>query len=109
MANLEPSLKFRLNLALEEAVSNVIQYAYPKDTDGQVDIDASLDGKDLTFTVSDRGKPFDPISLAEVDINVDIKERKVGGLGIHIVRKIMDTVRYEREGDRNILTMTKNI
>ena len=109
MANLEPSLKFRLNLALEEAVSNVIQYAYPKDTDGQVDIDASLDGKDLSFTVSDRGKPFDPTSLAEVDINVDIKERKVGGLGIHIVRKIMDTVRYEREGDRNILTMTKNI
>ena len=109
MANLEPSLKFRLNLALEEAVSNVIQYAYPKDTDGQVDIDASLDGKDLSFTVSDRGKPFDPTSLAEVDINVDIKERKVGGLGIHIVRKIMDTVRYEREGDRNKLTMTKNI
>lgn len=108
MAGLEPSLKSRLNLALEEAVSNVILYAYPKGTDGLVDIDAVLDGKSLIFTVSDGGKPFDPTGQAEVDIHADVRDRKIGGLGIHLVREIMDTVRYERKGDRNILTMTKN-
>ena len=108
MAGLEPSLKSRLNLALEEAVSNVILYAYPKGTDGLVDIDAVLDGKSLIFTVSDGGKPFDPTGQAEADVHADVRDRKIGGLGIHLVREIMDTVRYERKGDRNILTMTKN-
>lgn len=109
MVQLDSSLQSRLNLALEEAVTNVILYAYPEDTDGLVDIGAYLGGKQLTFTVTDTGKPFDPTGHAEVDISAGVGERKVGGLGIHLVRQIMDAVHYERRGDRNILTMTKHI
>lgn len=99
---------FNLNLALEEAVSNVIMYAYPEGTDGVVDIDATFDEKNVTFVITDNGKPFDPTSKEEVDINAEMNERPIGGLGIHLVRTIMDAVSYERKGEKNILTIIKH-
>ena len=108
-AGISPELCPSLNLALEEAVTNVILYAYPAGTDGTVDIDALLTGDELSFVISDSGKPFDPTKRGEVDIHADLAGRKIGGLGIHLIRSIMDTVRYERKEDRNILTITKKI
>ena len=106
-AKLDDETIMNLNLALEEVVANVISYAYPEGTDGLVDIDASDVDHKITFVITDSGKAFDPTAKEDVDINADVNERPIGGLGIHLVRTIMDTVTYERKGEQNILTITK--
>ena len=107
--HLSQSLSMNLNLALEEAVTNVMMYAYPEDTQGTVTIDALLKDQSIEFTVSDSGKEFDPTAMPEVDIREKLTDRRIGGLGIHLVRKIMDDVRYLRKDGRNYLYMTKII
>ena len=105
--HLSQSLSTNINLALEEAVTNVMMYAYPKGTEGTVTIDALLKDKSLEFTVSDSGVAFDPTAAPDVDIQKDLKDRPIGGLGIYLVKKIMDEVRYQRKDGRNYLTMIK--
>ena len=107
--HLGQSLSMNLNLALEEAVTNVMMYAYPEGTEGTVTIDALLKEKSLEFTVSDSGVAFDPTSAPDVDIQKDLKDRPIGGLGIYLVKKIMDEVRYQRKEGCNYLTMIKLI
>ncbi len=107
--SLDQGLVSSLNLALEEAATNVIMYAYPKETAGALDIDAVL-GKDfLEFTLTDGGVPFDPTAAPEADITLGVEERGIGGLGIFLVRNIMDSVVYTRKDGKNILKMTKKI
>ena len=108
-ANLDQGLAMSLNLALEEAVTNVIEYAYPEGSDGLVDIEAVIREGQLDFIISDSGKPFDPTAKPEVDITAGVEERPIGGLGIHLVRHIMDSVSYMREDGKNYLTMIKKI
>ena len=107
--HLDHSLTLSLNLALEEAVTNVIMYAYPEGTDGLVDIEAIIREHTLSFVISDSGQPFDPTAQPDADVSQSIENRQVGGLGIYLVRSIMDSVSYERNGGKNILSMTKNI
>ena len=104
-----PDVAMSINLALEEAATNVIMYAYPDGTYGSVEIEAIRSGKQLTFILADSGKPFDPTAKPEVDITAGLEERGIGGLGIHLVRTIMDEVRYDRKEGKNILTMIKHI
>ena len=106
---LDPGVSAQLNLALEEAVTNVICYAYPEGTDGTVDIEARQGGNHISFIISDSGKPFDPTARADVDITAGVDERPIGGLGIHLLRQIMDSIAYERKEGKNILTITKSI
>ena len=103
------SLAMELNLALEEAVTNVIMYAYPTGSDGLVDIEAILMQDSLDFIITDSGIPFDPTAAPPADISLGIEERPVGGLGIYLVRCLMDSVRYQRAGGKNILTLSKKI
>ena len=98
-----------LSLALEEAVTNVIMYAYPKDMFGTVQVDAVNLEDAIRFIVTDSGTAFDPTQVPDADVHSDLGRRKIGGLGIFLVRKIMDKVRYERKDGRNILYMTKNL
>ena len=99
-----------LNLALEEWVANVICYAYPKGMRGHVEVTADVADDVLTLVIKDHGVAFDPTQHAEVDINAELDERTIGGLGIHLVRTIMDTVDYERTTDGyNRLVLTKNL
>lgn len=107
--HLDHSLTLSLNLALEEAVTNVIMYAYPEGTDGLVDIEAIIREHSLSFVISDSGKAFDPTAQPDADTSLSAENRQVGGLGIYLVRNIMDNVSYERNSGKNILTMTKNI
>ena len=107
--NMDPATATNINLALEEAVTNVVMYAYPEGTEGEVDIEAIIVDNTLRFVVSDDGKPFDPTVAPEADITLGVEDRPVGGLGIFLVRKIMDKVEYSRENGRNRLIMTKNI
>ena len=94
-------------LTIEEAVVNVMDYAYPPGTKGEVDIEVKADADKLMFTISDNGVAFDPTAKAEVDTTLSAEERQIGGLGIHLVRHIMDNVEYERKDGRNILRLSK--
>ena len=106
---LAPSLAMRINLALEEAVCNVILYAYPQGTVGQMDLDAVRDGNRLRFTLCDRGKAFDPTTAPEADLTAPVEDRPIGGLGIHLLRSIMDSISYQRRDGKNVLTMIINL
>ena len=105
-------LNMPVNLAIEEAVSNVMLYAYPG-TSGQVLVEYTKhqepQGQQLIFTITDSGVPFDPTQKPDADITLSAEERAIGGLGIHLVRQIMDEVTYERRDDKNILTLVKHI
>jgi len=98
----------KVRLAVEEVVVNVMNYAYPADTHGDVTVEASLYDTNLTFRIIDNGVPFDPTALPEVDTTLPARERAIGGLGIHLVRQIMDTIQYERMGSLNVLTLIIN-
>ena len=106
---LDKSLQQQLKLAVEEAVVNVMQYAYPLGVTGDIDVNALCDGERLKFVISDRGKAFDPTKTARADTSSPVEERPIGGLGILLVRKIMDSINYERIGDRNLLTLLKKL
>ena len=110
IAKLDVGMTMSLNLALEEAVTNVIMYAYPPGSDGLVDVEAVIREKELRFILSDSGVAFDPTAAPEADITLDVSERPIGGLGIFLVRNIMDEVTYTRSDDgKNILTMIKKL
>ena len=98
-----------LNLAMEEAVVNVMDYAYPEGTTGEVSIEAIADDTQLHFVISDSGKPFDPTAKADVDTTLSAEERPIGGLGIHLIRQIMDNVSYERKDEKNFLKLSKTL
>ena len=98
-----------LNLAMEEAVVNVMEYAYPEGTTGEVSIEAVADDTRLYFIISDSGKPFDPTAKADVDTTLSAEERPIGGLGIHLIRQIMDDVSYERKDEKNFLKLSKTL
>lgn len=106
---INPSLAMSLNLALEEAVTNVIMYAYPEGTDGTVDIITEANDGLLTFIIKDSGKAFDPTQKEDADVTLSAEERQIGGLGIFLVKQIMDTVNYQRIDSQNILTLTKKL
>ena len=99
----------KMNLAIEEAVVNVMNYAYPADVKGTVNIDAKASAEWVKFIISDSGAPFDPTAKAEVDTTLSAEERGIGGLGIHLIRQIMDSINYEREDGRNVLTLIKKL
>lgn len=107
-AGIEELKLMNLQLAVEEVAVNVCNYAYPSPP-GEVTIrHATRDGRFLVEIV-DQGIPFDPLSLPAPDTSLDIEERHIGGLGIFFVRRVMNEVRYEREGDRNHLTLIMDI
>ncbi len=98
-----------LRLALEEAVVNVINYAYPAGETGEVTIYAESDRKEIRFTIVDSGFPFDPTTVLPADTSLDAIDRPVGGLGVHLTRKLVDSVSYGRKHGKNVLTLTKSI
>ena len=99
----------QINLAIEEAVVNVMNYAYPKGTKGDITIETKANNSEVFFIISDTGKPFDPTAKAEVDITLSAEDRQIGGLGIHLIRQIMDHINYERVDGHNILTLIKKL
>lgn len=102
-------LQMNLNLVLEEMISNVIFYAYPEGKEASIELVAESDGKELTFVLSDQGKEFDPTLTRENNMDVNPAERELGGMGIYIVKNIMNKVTYQRLEGKNLLTMKKEI
>ena len=104
-----PSTTMQINLAIEEAVVNVMNYAYPLNSHGDVTIEAQSNDLRVKFTIIDSGTPFDPTVQGEVDTTLSVKDRPIGGLGIHLVRQIMDSINYERLDELNVLTLRKKL
>ena len=97
----------QVQLAVEEAVVNVMDYAYPAGTRGELTVEVQADDEQLQFIIRDTGIPFDPTTTPEIDTTLSAKDRPIGGLGIHLVRQIMDDVQYRRIGEFNVLTLIK--
>ena len=106
---LDMELQMNLNLVMEEMVSNVIFYAYPQGTEAEIELVAESDGKEVTFVLSDSGKEFDPTMKESVNTDINPAERDIGGMGIFIVKNIMNKVSYQRLEGKNLLTMKKEI
>ena len=105
--SLDPATGFNLHLALEEACSNIIRYAYPGETGKEFRLDVASDEHQIQFTLTDEGIPFNPLENApEVDVTLPAEDREIGGLGIFLIKQCMSAVRYERRGNSNVLTMT---
>ena len=97
----------QVNTAVEEAVVNVMKYAYPPGKNGDVTIEAASNDVRLKFTIIDSGRPFDPTVQANVDTTQSDAQYNVGGMGIHIIRQNMDSINYERIDNLNVLTLRK--
>ena len=106
--NLEAAMTSQLMLAVEEAVVNVMNYAYPIGTAGEVNISAQCTDKDIKVIITDEGKAFDPTTTNKADTTLNAEERPIGGLGILLVQQLMDTINYERSNGKNVLTLKKN-
>lgn len=98
-----------LNLVLEEAVTNVIMYAYPKEEHEYIHLTAKEQEGKLIFILTDSGKAFDPTQAPDADITLSADDRQIGGLGIFLIRKIMNEVKYERIDGKNVLTLEKEL
>lgn len=107
--NLAPDLVFNLNLVLEEAVSNVILYAYPEEEHQEIVLTANKSDKNLIFVLTDSGKEFNPTQVPDADVTLSAEDRQIGGLGIFLIRRIMDKVEYQRIDGKNVLTLGKII
>ena len=103
--DIDSSLTYKLRLAVEEAVVNVMEYAYPSGTQGQVHIRMHSNGHRLKFIISDTGISFNPTEASVADTTLSAEERPIGGLGILLVRKLMDSINYERIDGKNVLTL----
>lgn len=102
----DPDATFAVDLALEEIVSNVIKYGYPAQDSDQICIRLQIGDEKITLVIEDSGPPFNPLELPEPDLDKPVDERPIGGLGVFLVRKTVDQMEYERQGNRNILRIT---
>ena len=98
---------FQLRLVLEEIMINVISHGSSDGRVARVSVSLRQDGDVLRLELSDDGIAFDPLSLPPPDVSLDIEDRPIGGLGVHLIRTMMDSVSYRREGDWNRLLVTK--
>jgi anti-sigma regulatory factor (Ser/Thr protein kinase) len=97
------------DLALEEHLTNILHYAYDDSRPHEILVRFALEQGQLQVEVEDSGKPFNPLDRPEADISLPLESKPIGGLGIHLIRRFMDEVRYRRERDKNILHMRKRL
>lgn len=98
-----------LNLALEEALTNIINYAYDDNLKHTIKVTLRRSKEKISIKICDDGKAFDPTKISAPDISRSVAERQIGGLGVFLIRNVMDEVNYTRQNDKNILTMIKSI
>ena len=99
---------FDLQLAVDEIATNIIKHGYRDRIAGPIDVDLCFDAQEIIITIGDAAAVFDPASVKPPDLESDWEERAVGGLGWHLVRRVVDDVRHrERDGGGNIVTLVK--
>ena len=100
---------FNLNLCLDELITNIVGYAYGDEGRHSIRVRLTLDSGLLRTEVEDDGRPFNPLDAPPPDLESDLETREIGGLGLHFVKTLMDTVAYERDGAFNRLVMTARV
>ncbi len=102
--------RMQLDVIIDEVFSNICRYAYGAGA-GDASVCFRFDGEknEVSLTFRDRGIPYDPLESREPDVTLSAEEREIGGLGIFLVKQLADGVRYERDGDTNVLTVTKKL
>jgi serine/threonine-protein kinase RsbW len=99
---------YSLQLAADEAASNIIEHAYEGDSDGEIDVTCDMSGDTLTIIMCDIGRTFNPSNVKLPNLTADLSERQIGGLGLYLMRKLMDEVHYiSNPTTGNVLTMIK--
>ncbi|MFP4477673.1 MAG: ATP-binding protein [Desulfatibacillaceae bacterium] len=106
---LPPKTVFDLHLAIEEHFTNVINHGLDVCAECEVTMNISMDTDAVVIVIEDPGTPFNPMAADEPDLTGPAEERKEGGLGLHLIRKVMDEIHYERREDKNVFTMIKRI
>ena len=107
--HLPDAIAFAFNLSLDEVVANVILYGFDDVQDHEIVVRLRLDAGVMHAEIIDEGRPFNPLDVPPPDLDAPIEERRIGGLGLHIVREMMDHLDYKREQGRNILRLSKRI
>lgn len=102
-------LAMNINLVMEEALTNIIFYAFPDNDKHEIKLSVSLGNNLITIKITDNGIPFNPLSQQQPDITLPAEKRPVGGLGIFLISQIMDKIHYSRQNNQNILTLNKSI
>jgi len=105
--NLSSEVIYDVRLTVEEIVSNIINYGFVDHDEHQISIEMNLQGETLTIKIKDDGKPFNPLEVKNANLEKPFDEREIGGMGIYIVRKLMDKILYKREEGNNVLQLTK--
>lgn len=100
-------LTMNLNLVLEEAISNILFYAFDNESEQKIYLILEYEEETLSIRITDTGKAFDPTKQIPPDITLSAEERPIGGLGIFLINKLMDSVTYSRNDNMNILTLKK--
>ncbi len=106
---ISPEVSYFISLAIEELVTNCIKYGYDDAGEHMIDIELSVADHRLTMVVVDDGHPFDPLSVPPPDLSLAIEDRPIGGLGIHMLRELADSMTYERRAATNRLTLVKRL
>jgi len=104
-----PAADYLANLAIEELVTNCIKYGYDDSAEHIIEIELKLSVGELVITVTDDGLPFNPLELPEPDTNLRVEDLPIGGLGIHLLRKMSDRMDYARTDGKNRLTLRKSL
>ena len=100
---------YNIQLATDEAASNIIEHAYENISDGMLELSCGVQSDTIKIILIDHGEPFDPSEIPLPDLKADLSDRKIGGLGIFLMRKLMDEVHYESKADKsNTLTLIKH-
>lgn len=107
--NIPSELLFKMNLVFEEIISNIINYGYEDGGDHDIKVFLALINGELVVEITDGGKAFDPLANPEPRLDIPLEERPIGGLGIYLVKHLVDEIRYKREGNSNILSFRKKI
>ncbi|MDX2512844.1 MAG: ATP-binding protein [Desulfobacterales bacterium] len=104
---LSEDLVWEIRLVLEEIVTNIISYGYEDRADHAIDVNMVNSEQEITLKVRDDARPFNPLEQPVPDLEIPLEDRGIGGMGIHIVREIMDEIDYKREDNGNLLVMTR--
>lgn len=104
-----PKDVFAITLALDELITNVISYAYEDEAPHEIQVTLERKGDEIAIEIEDDGRSFDPTKAPEPEVDVPVEHRRIGGLGIHFVKKMMARFDYERNGDRNIVRLRKKL
>ncbi len=102
-------IEFKVDLALEEVFTNIVRHGYDDNDPHEIVVRLHGSRERIRIHVEDDGRHFNPLMAPEVDLNAALSERRVGGLGVHLVRRLMDQVRYQRRAGGNRLTLVKRL